>query len=107
MQDDKEVKKLVNRIFGMKGLPKVTNFAQEFSDGSKCSPPYFSLLSHSQVLAIVQHIVRREHWLPTCNDEHGRGPTAKLEPNQRCDLFQLSAARILPSWANYANPIAS
>ena len=35
MQEDKEVKKLVNRIFKMKGLPKVINFAQEFADGSK------------------------------------------------------------------------
>ena len=32
---DKQVKKLVNRIFAMKGLPKVTKFAAEFSDGSK------------------------------------------------------------------------
>ena len=31
--EDKEVKQLVNKIFQMKGLPKVTNFAQEFSDG--------------------------------------------------------------------------
>ncbi len=31
--EDKEVKSLVNKIFAMKGLPKVTNFAQEFSDG--------------------------------------------------------------------------
>ena len=33
--EDKEVKQLVNKIFQMKGLPKVTNFAQEFSDGGK------------------------------------------------------------------------
>jgi len=33
--DDKEVKKLVNNIFTMKGLPKVKNFAVEFSDGGK------------------------------------------------------------------------
>ena len=33
--EDKEVKQLVNKIFHMKGLPKVTNFAQEFSDGGK------------------------------------------------------------------------
>ena len=33
--EDKEVKKLVNKIFAMKGMPKVTNFAQEFSDGCK------------------------------------------------------------------------
>ena len=32
--EDKEVKQLVNKIFHMKGLPKVTNFAQEFSDGA-------------------------------------------------------------------------
>ena len=32
--EDKEVKQLVNKIFQMKGLPKVTNFAQEFSDGA-------------------------------------------------------------------------
>ena len=30
---DAQVKKLVNKVFAMKGLPKVTNFAQEFSDG--------------------------------------------------------------------------
>ena len=35
--EDKEVKKLVNKIFGMKNMPKVTNFAQEFSDGCKSS----------------------------------------------------------------------
>ena len=34
MQDG-QVKKLVNRIFGIKGMPKVTNFAAEFSDGGK------------------------------------------------------------------------
>ena len=33
--DDPEVKKLVNRIFAMKGLPKVTKFAEQFSDGGK------------------------------------------------------------------------
>ena len=33
--EDTEVKKLVNKIFAMKGLPKVTNFAQEFSNGGK------------------------------------------------------------------------
>ena len=33
--DDPEVKKLVNRIFTMKGLPKVTKFAEQFSDGGK------------------------------------------------------------------------
>ena len=33
--DDAEVKKLVNKIFAMKGLPKVTKFAEEFSDGGK------------------------------------------------------------------------
>ena len=33
--EDTEVKKLVNRIFAMKGMPKVTNFASEFSDGGK------------------------------------------------------------------------
>ena len=33
--EDTQVKKLVNKIFAMKGLPKVTNFAQEFSDGGK------------------------------------------------------------------------
>ena len=33
--EDVEVKKLVNKILGMKGHPKVTNFAQEFSDGGK------------------------------------------------------------------------
>ena len=33
--EDKECKRLVNRIFAKKGVPKVTNFAKEFSDGSK------------------------------------------------------------------------
>ena len=33
--EDKAVKSLVNKIFAMKGMPKVTNFAAEFSDGGK------------------------------------------------------------------------
>ena len=41
MQDG-QVKKLVNRIFGIKGLPKVTNFAAEFSDGGKSLKVAFS-----------------------------------------------------------------
>ena len=40
--EDKEVKQLVNKIFQMKGLPKVTNFAQEFSDGGKYKITIFS-----------------------------------------------------------------
>ena len=35
--EDKAVKSLVNKIFTMKGMPKVTNFAAEFSDGGKYS----------------------------------------------------------------------
>jgi hypothetical protein len=31
--NDKEIKKFVNKIFEQKGLPKVKNFPQEFSDG--------------------------------------------------------------------------
>lgn len=34
---DAQVKKLVNQIFELKGLPKVKNFASEFSDGGKLS----------------------------------------------------------------------
>ena len=33
--EDKQVKSLVNKIFVQKGMAKVTNFAQEFSDGRK------------------------------------------------------------------------
>ena len=33
--EDVEVKNLVNKIFAMKGLAKVTNFAKEFSTGGK------------------------------------------------------------------------
>ena len=33
--EDKAVKSLVNKIFAMKGMPKVTKFAAEFSDGGK------------------------------------------------------------------------
>ena len=33
--EDTQVKKLVNKIFAMKGMPKVTNFAAEFADGGK------------------------------------------------------------------------
>ena len=33
--EDTQVKSLVNKIYAKKGLPKVTNFAQEFSDGGK------------------------------------------------------------------------
>ena len=36
--EDKEVKKLVNECFEKRGYPKVKNFAQEFSDGSKSTP---------------------------------------------------------------------
>mmetsp|Transcript_42403 Transcript_42403/g.55912 ORF Transcript_42403/g.55912 Transcript_42403/m.55912 type:complete len:145 (+) Transcript_42403:70-504(+) len=32
--EDTQVKSLVNKIFAMKSMPKVTNFAQEFSDGA-------------------------------------------------------------------------
>ena len=31
--EDTQVKQLVNKIFTMKGMPKVTNFAEEFSNG--------------------------------------------------------------------------
>ena len=33
--DKEELKKFVNKIFKKKGHPKVTNFAKEFSNGSK------------------------------------------------------------------------
>ena len=33
--EDKQVKSLVNKIFVQKGLPKVQNFAAEFSNGGK------------------------------------------------------------------------
>ena len=33
--EDNQVKQLVNKCFAMKGMPKVTAFAQEFSDGCK------------------------------------------------------------------------
>ena len=32
--EDKQVKSLVNKIFAQKGLPKVKNFATEFSSGA-------------------------------------------------------------------------
>ena len=41
--DDAEVKKLVNKIFAMKGLPKVTKFAEEFSDGGKSINHYHTI----------------------------------------------------------------
>ena len=43
------MKQLVNRIFAMKGLPKVTNFAQEFSSGGK--------YQHLRVLANYFYVV--------------------------------------------------
>ena len=45
--EDTQVKNLVNKIFAMKNMPKVTNFAQEFSDGGKHSlpPRHFICLS--------------------------------------------------------------
>ena len=62
--EDKEVKQLVNKIFAMKGLPKVTNFAQEFSDGGKYQQHlrgnYFCF---STLPNAVQHFVRGEHRL--------------------------------------------
>ncbi len=33
--EDTDVKNLVNKIFTMKGLPKVKKFAAEFADGGK------------------------------------------------------------------------
>ena len=33
--EDKQLKSFVNKIFAMKGMPKVTNFAAEFADGGK------------------------------------------------------------------------
>ena len=64
--EDKEVKQLVNKIFQMKGLPKVTNFAQEFSDGGKYKITIFSnffLACNRTIPNYVQHIVRREYQL--------------------------------------------
>ena len=49
MQDG-QVKKLVNRIFGIKGLPKVTNFAAEFSDGGKSKSKFCHILCFSNFL---------------------------------------------------------
>ena len=37
--EDTQVKQLVNKIFAMKGLPKVTKFAEEFADGRKLHNP--------------------------------------------------------------------
>ena len=42
MTEDKQTKQLVNKIFTMKGLPKVKNFAQEFSDGGKFAVKMFN-----------------------------------------------------------------
>jgi len=33
--DNKEIKKFVNTIFAKKGMPKVKDFAADFSDGCK------------------------------------------------------------------------
>ena len=40
--EDAELKKLVNKIFAMKGLPKVTSFAKEFQSGGKFHTAYKS-----------------------------------------------------------------
>ena len=42
--EDTQVKNLVNKIFAMKNMPKVTNFAQEFSDGGKHTLPWGRLI---------------------------------------------------------------
>jgi hypothetical protein len=34
MEGTVDIKKLVNQIFSKKGLPKIDNFAKDFSDGS-------------------------------------------------------------------------
>ena len=66
--EDTEVKKLVNKIFAMKGMPKVTNFAQEFSDGGKSTTQSanigLTLVSVCRAIPIdVQHSLRGEHQL--------------------------------------------
>lgn len=34
-----DIKKLINEIFARRGAPDVKNFAKEFADGSKSTPP--------------------------------------------------------------------
>ena len=97
--EDKEVKQLVNKIFQMKGLPKVTNFAQEFSDGGKykqhlCAN-YLYVVCFSALPNAVQHFVRGEHRLQTLHVCAAGGQIVELEPTQRQDLFQLPVAGVL------------
>ena len=102
--EDTEVKKLVNKIFAMKGLPKVTNFAQEFSNGGKYQSALdpISLRADFHVMwcyralpSAIQHFVRGEHRLQTLHVCSAGGQIVELEPPQRQDLFQLPAAGVL------------
>jgi len=45
--EDKNLKKLVNKILARKGLGPVKNLAAEFSDASKVIFSYFSFISTS------------------------------------------------------------
>lgn len=59
--DDKDLKRLVNKILARKNIPPVKNLAAEFSDGSKSarSLPHSSLSSDSPFPRTFQHPERR------------------------------------------------
>ena len=57
MTEDNQTKQLVNKIFTMKGLPKVKNFAQEFSDGGKLTVKIFKNFSLSVLIFLFVCII--------------------------------------------------
>lgn len=103
--EDNQVKKLVNKCFAMKGMPKVTAFAQEFSDGCKLHTISLSLfptsvliyfsLDYRTVPGPFQYPVRRECQLPISQIDHSGRQGLELEQNQCHDLFQLSPVGVL------------
>ena len=97
--EDKAVKSLVNKIFAMKGMPKVTKFAAEFSDGGKLQKfivltRFYALISSFP--SPIQHSIRGEHQLQVIDFDSRRRQNSKLEPDQCPNLLQLLAARVLP-----------
>ena len=102
--EDNQVKQLVNKCFAMKGMPKVTAFAQEFSDGCKLHTISLSLpnkcthmfsLDYRTVPGPFQYPVRRKCQLPISQIDHSGRQGLELEQNQCHDLFQLSPVGVL------------
>ena len=51
--EDAALAKFVNKIFSHEGIPAVKNFAEEFSNGSKCSSYWPSLVLFEKLFNIL------------------------------------------------------